>query len=98
MVRSFHDWEKKNGENFFRHVEEYEQLWNPKIEVNKSLELKQLLGPESMWNFKDPTTGMMKFTQRFRGYIFVDMDVRDFPFDSTDVNINIGCQVSRRRI
>eukprot|EP00730_Choanoeca_flexa_P013721 TRINITY_DN5632_c0_g1_i1.p1 TRINITY_DN5632_c0_g1~~TRINITY_DN5632_c0_g1_i1.p1 ORF type:complete len:338 (+),score=72.64 TRINITY_DN5632_c0_g1_i1:236-1249(+) len=80
-------------DDFEREPEEYEELWNPGLEINNGLDMDQVLGPEFAWNYKDKATGMMKYTHRFRGPMSVELDVVNFPFDSCSIPIDIGCKV-----
>eukprot|EP00056_Hartaetosiga_gracilis_P019289 m.246969 g.246969 ORF g.246969 m.246969 type:complete len:281 (-) comp75641_c0_seq1:47-889(-) len=77
---------------FERTPEQYEELWNPKIEVNGAIGIQCLLGPNAAWNFKDAKTGRMKYTQRYEGTINIDMNLEKFPFDKTAVHICLGCE------
>jgi hypothetical protein len=82
---------------FGRTADEYEQLWNPCLEINNGQDMVQLLSPDHAWNLKDKETGMMKYTQHFRGELDIELDVAHFPFDTSMIPINIGCKVSPRR-
>lgn len=80
-------------DDFERESEEYEELWNPNLEINNGHDMAQLLGPDFAWNFKDKKTGMMKYTHRFRGVLSVKLDVVNFPFDNCSIPISVGCKV-----
>lgn len=85
------------GTGFHRTAEQYEELWNPEVEINNGHNMEELLEPDASWNFKSAETGEMKFTQRYRGEVNLVMNVKDFPFDATLLPIDIGCKVSFNR-
>ena len=49
---------------FNREPEHYEQLWNPRLEVNHSQAMAMCLSANAAWNFKSSTIGALKYTQR----------------------------------
>ena len=48
------------------------------------------------WNFKDAATGLMGYTQRYRGEIVCESHLADFPFDFVDVRINVGPKLFKK--
>jgi hypothetical protein len=84
---------ERGDPQFKRTGEEYEQLWNPHVEINNSVNLEASLGPDMAWNFKDSKTGLMRYTQRYKGFITCETDLRRFPFDFADVSVQLGCKM-----
>jgi hypothetical protein len=81
---------QRGDPRFRRTAEEYETLWHPMIEINNGIGLEPQLNADLSWNFKDAATGLMSFTQRYRGDVVCDAHLASFPFDSFDVGILIG--------
>jgi Neurotransmitter-gated ion-channel ligand binding domain len=78
---------------FGRTPAEYNALWNPRVEINKEVDLEPQWDDNTSWNFKDSETGEMKYSQRYRGTLSNDMDLHNFPFDSDDIEITIGSEL-----
>uniref|UniRef100_A0A0G4I8B0 Neurotransmitter-gated ion-channel ligand-binding domain-containing protein n=1 Tax=Chromera velia CCMP2878 TaxID=1169474 RepID=A0A0G4I8B0_9ALVE len=76
--------------DFTRTAQEYEVLWNPQVEINNSSGLKEMWDADTAWNFKDPTTGEVKYSQRYKGTVGCPIELSMFPLDSQILKINIG--------
>lgn len=75
---------------FSRTVREYESLWSPKVEINNSVDMKEMWDGDTSWNLKNHETGEIKYSQRYCGTIANPMDLRLFPFDADLVDIVFG--------
>ena len=45
------------------------------------------------WNFKDSKTGQMCYTQRYKGTLSCETDLKMFPFDVVAIPIIVGCKI-----
>mmetsp|Transcript_17245 Transcript_17245/g.34577 ORF Transcript_17245/g.34577 Transcript_17245/m.34577 type:complete len:396 (-) Transcript_17245:91-1278(-) len=81
---------KVQKKDFGRTAAEYEQLWHPGVEVNNNQGLTEVWDADTSWNLKDYETGEVKYSQRYRGLISNEMDLRNFPFDSDVIGIAMG--------
>jgi hypothetical protein len=84
---------ERGDPRFNRTAEEYETLWNPRVEINNAVELQELHDADMAWNFLDPKTGLMAWTQRYKGYITCEHTLEDFPFDCASITIAVGCKI-----
>jgi hypothetical protein len=75
---------------FGRTVAEYESLWSPKVEINNGRELVEMWDGDTAWNFKSVETGLMLYSQRYRGVVTNRCDLRRFPFDGDVITIQLG--------
>ena len=59
-------------------------------QINNDLGLEKVWDADTSWNLKDYSTGEIKHSQRYRGLISNNMDLRNFPFDSDVIVVSLG--------
>ncbi len=79
-------------EPFTRKGEQYASLWEPDLEINNAgpnlVDLYADL-PDTAWALKDPNTGLLSKTSRFRGTVRVGVNIRHFPFDEQCLHVEV---------